>query len=253
MKPSRKLNRRSFLAQVAGGAVGAGALGLIHGEAWAYQVYTGVTDRDEGALRDGSGYGRGGTRPQSGGQPEAGGAPLQQPTGITDSDTGSNSDNAGYGRGGQQAISDNDPTDPAGQGRNVRNRAQPPQTGVTDGDPTDPVGAGRGGSTGYSDSDSGANADPSGRGQRGRPTQTGITDRDPTDSYGQGQGTTGARGERPRLVRPDGTPVDYTGITDGDTGEVRDPAGYGRGSRDCRDSDHSNPDWRLRDPVRRCE
>ena len=124
---------------------------------------------------------------------------------------------------------------------------------MTDSDPIDPVGQGRGGQTGYSDSDSGANADPSGRGRRGRPTQTGITDSDPTDSYGEGRGTAGGDGRRPWLTRPDGTPVEHTGITDSDSGASRDPAGYGRGSRECRDQDHTHPDWRYRDPARRCE
>lgn len=202
MRPTRKLNRRSFLRQVAGGGFAAGAVALDGGQARAGQTgpYTGITDNDSGAYAD----------------------------------------NAGHGRG------------PGGNAW-----GQPPQTtGVTDSDPMDAVGNGRGPiGSGYSDSDSGAYADPSGHGRNrnAQPPQTGVTDSDPTDWSGEGRGTAGARGERPRLVRPDGTPVDYTGITDNDSGDTRDPAGYGRGSRDCRDTDHSQPDWRHRDPVRRCE
>ena len=202
MRPRRKLDRRSFLRQVTGAGLAGGALGLIGGEAKAFQT-----------------------------------GPY---TGITDTDSGSYADNAGHGRG-----------------PNGNAWGNPPQTtGVTDSDPMDAVGNGRGPiGTGYSDNDSGAYADPSGHGRNrnAQPPQTGVTDSDPTDWAGEGRGTAGARGERPRLVRPDGTPVDYTGLTDTDSGESRDPSGYGRGSRNCRDSDHSNPDWRLRDPVRRCE
>lgn len=155
-------------------------------------------------------------------------------TGVTDNDSGSHADNAGHGRG------------PGG------NASGHPQ-GVTDGDPTDPVGGGRGGQTGYSDSDSGANADPSGRGRHPQGTQTGITDSDPTDPSGQGLGTSGGSSRNAIRRRPDGSYASYTGLTDTDTGSSRDPSGYGRGSRDCRDSDNQQPDWRNRDPVRRCE
>ncbi len=67
---------------------------------------------------------------------------------------------------------------------------------VTDHDPTDQVGQGRGGggaqgnASGYSDSDSGAGADPSGRGRRGAPS--GVTDSDSgagADRVGHGRGT----------------------------------------------------------------
>ena len=201
MKPTRKLNRRSFLGKVAGGAVAAGALGVIGGEARAGQT-----------------------------------GPY---TGVTDNDSGSHADNAGHGRG---------------PGGNASGQPQGnPQTGVTDSDPTDPSGHGRGGQTGYSDSDSGANADPSGRGRRGQHPQTGITDSDPTDAYGQGQGTSGSRTTRSVQRRPDGSFAHYTGVTDTDSGQSRDPAGYGRGGRDCRDADSQEPDWRHRDPIRRCE
>jgi hypothetical protein len=198
MKPTRRLNRRSFLSQVAGGGLAAGAVALVGGTA----------------------------RAQAG--------PY---TGVTDDDSGSYADNAGHGRG---------------PGGNASGHPHS-QTGVTDGDPGDPVGGGRGSYSGYSDSDSGANADPSGGGRRGRSTQTGITDGDPTDPYGQGRGATGGRSENSVRIRPDGTRAYYTGLTDSDSGQSRDPANYGRGSRDCRDADAQQPDWRNRDPVRRCE
>src|SRR5580765_660382 len=123
MKPTRKVSRRSFMARIMGGVAAGGALGIIGGEARAWQP------------------------------------PY---TGITDNDTGSNSDNTGYGRGGNRAVSDNDSgpdADPAGHGRNTRGRVQP-RTGITDRDASDPSGGGRGGSSGYSDNDSGPNADP---------------------------------------------------------------------------------------------
>jgi hypothetical protein len=107
MKATRKLGRRSFMGRVIGGLAAGGALGLIGGEARAWQP------------------------------------PY---TGITDSDSGSNSDNEGFGRGGSRAVSDNDSgpnADPAGHGRNTRGRTQP-QNGITDGDASDPRGNGRG-------------------------------------------------------------------------------------------------------------
>jgi len=198
MKPLHKLNRRSFLGQVAGGAVSLGALGAFTGAA----------------------------RAQTG--------PY---TGVTDNDSGSYADNAGHGRG---------------PGGNASGHPQA-QTGITDRDPSDPSGGGRGTYTGYSDSDSGANSDPSGGGRRGQRPQTGITDGDPTDPYGQGQGTSGARSHNSIQRRPDGSFSHYTGITDTDSGATRDPANYGRGGRDCRDADAQQPDWRNRDPVRRCQ
>ena len=190
-RPVRKLNRRSFLSRVAGGAVTAGALGLVGGYAARAQTgpYTGVTDNDSGSYADSSGHGRG-----------PGGNAYGQPQ--------SN-----------------------------------PQTGVTDRDPSDPVGHGRGGSTGYSDSDSGPNADPSGRGTRGANAQTGYTDSDPSDRSGQGRGPDAARNVRGPQIRPDGRVVDYTGFTDSDGGTTRDPSGYGRGSgQRCRDTDYARSD-----------
>lgn len=77
MKLNRKLNRRSFVARVAGGAAAAaGFAALGRGEAAALQV----TDRDFGQNADPAGQGRG----------NAG------RSGLTDSDP---SDSAGNGRG----------------------------------------------------------------------------------------------------------------------------------------------------------
>ena len=82
MEASRKLNRRSFVASVAGGVViGGGAIALVTGRAEA-QTYTGVTDSDTGnPHRDRPGYGTG-TRTQ-----------------YTDRDTGPNRDAQFHGRG----------------------------------------------------------------------------------------------------------------------------------------------------------
>jgi hypothetical protein len=183
MKPTRRLNRRSFLGQVAGGAASAGALGLVGGEARAWQTgtYTGVTDNDSGSHADSGGYGRG----------------------------------PGGNRYGQPAQ---------------------PQTGQT----------------GYSDSDSGPNADPSGGGRRGQRPQTGATDGDPGDPIGHGRGGTGHSSAYGARTRPDGSEVEYTGVTDTDSGPNRDPYNYGRGGRPCSDNDASQPDSRYRDPIRHC-
>jgi hypothetical protein len=78
MKSTRKLNRRSFLARVAGGAVVAGGA-LARASPMAAQ--SGLTDRDPG---DPVGNGRGGG------------------TRLTDSDRGPNADRPGEGRRGRQ-------------------------------------------------------------------------------------------------------------------------------------------------------
>jgi hypothetical protein len=137
MKPTRKLNRRSFLGQVAGGAAAmGGALALIGGEARAFQVTdsdpsdpvgrgrgtSGVTDRDPS---DPIGRGRGG----SGGGVSSG---------VTDSDTGAGADPAGRGRGGGRSQS---------------------------------------GNTGLTDRDSGAGADPAGRGRGSGPVNSANAER----------------------------------------------------------------------------
>src|SRR5688500_4444930 len=182
MKPTRKLNRRSFLATVAGAsaAVGAGALGIIGGSARAQTgPYTGVTDTDSGSHADNAGHGRG-PGGNSSGQPQ-----NQPQTGHTDRDP---SDPVGGGRGGGvTGYSDTDPTDPSGRGRNRRQ-----ETGITDSDTgpfRDAIGRGRGPQpgpnraresrnrpddvcvvpTGHTDSDSGQTRDPAGYGNGGSP------------------------------------------------------------------------------------
>jgi hypothetical protein len=115
MKPTRKLNRRSFFSTVAGGVVAAGgAAAVFADEAHALQV----TDRDPS---DPIGRGRGGG------------------SGITDSDP---SDPVGRGRGGSTSrtgVTDRDPTDPSGNGRGGTGT----RSGCSDSDPTDPGGDGR--------------------------------------------------------------------------------------------------------------
>jgi hypothetical protein len=177
MRTKRQLNRRSFLAQVSGGALAATALGLIAGTRSARAQtgpWTGVTDTDSGSYADNAGHGRG-----------PGGNRSGQPgrTGVTDRDP---TDPSGGGRGTSTGYSDSDSgpnADPSGGGRRGRQ-----QSGVTDSDPTDSYGQGRGrGSgggttrpnqrrpdgrcvhhTGNTDSDSGAIRDPSGYGHGGR-------------------------------------------------------------------------------------
>ena len=145
----RKLSRRSFLTQVAGGAAaGAGALIILTEQAGALQ-----TDSDPG---DRPGQGR---------------------TGINDSDP---RDRPGYGRGGGRGVTDRDPSDPA-------NRRACSDSDRGNG--ADPIGRGRrcgGGRPAVrtttdrdsgprsdppnrrvcSDSDRGRGADPVGRGRR---------------------------------------------------------------------------------------
>jgi hypothetical protein len=109
MAEKKRLNRRSFLTRVAGGAVAlGGTVLLVSGSAHAQ-----ITDRDSGNTADGGGHGRG--------------------TGHTDSDP---SDGACNGRGrAVNGITDRDPSDPRGNGRG---------TGRTDSDPNDRPCGGRG-------------------------------------------------------------------------------------------------------------
>ena len=204
MKPHRKLTRRSFLGQVAGGAVLAGgALALVEGRASAQ-----TTDSDPTDL---PGLGRGGGR-------------------TTDRDTGPGADPIGRGRGSaprQAVCSDSDAGDPQGRGRRCHRYAndiddrgmdrEPPRTGITDNDRGSP------------------NADMEGRGRGGpgnRP-QTGYTDHDPSDPAGNGRG--GAGGP-PYTGHTDADPGDRAGYgrggsrrcTDADTGSYADAAGRGR-------------------------
>ena len=131
MKPTRKLNRRSFLATVAGGVAAAGAIGVIATDE-AQAAQSGCSDSDSGPNSDRAGAGR-----------SCGGG--RRTTGCTDSDTGRNSDPAGNGRCRRRrtGCTDSDTgrnSDPAGNGRCVRRRS-------------------------CSDSDSGRYADPASRGR----------------------------------------------------------------------------------------
>jgi len=83
MKASRRLNRRSFVASVIGGAaLGGSATALVTGAARAQNTrYSGVTDSDTGEHADRPGYGVG-TR-----------------NNYTDQDTGPNADRQFHGRG----------------------------------------------------------------------------------------------------------------------------------------------------------
>lgn len=110
-------------------------------------------------------------------------------------------------------------------------------TGYTDGDSgacADPAGGGRG-NTGVTDADQHPCYDPPGRGRgqqqqqvivQQQPAQTGCTDSDPTDSAGYGVRCGGVRIQ-----------VQGTGITDNDGGPCADPAGGGRGHTGLTDSD----------------
>lgn len=192
MKTTRRLSRRSFLGQVAGGAVGAGALALVGAEP--AQAQSGCSDSDSGTYGDPGGNGRR-CRPTSG---------------VTDSDP---SDAAGDGQG--RACTDRDTgrnADPVGRGRRCGGRNW---TGVTDSDSgayRDPANYGRGGNRACTDRDSGRNSDPVGRGRRcGGRNWTGVTDsdsgayRDPAN-YGRGR----------------------RNCTDSDTGRNSDPVNGGR-------------------------
>jgi len=152
MKPTRKLNRRSFFAAVAGTVVATGAIGLVAtDEAEALQG----SDSDRGPNSDPPGRGRGSSCSDSdsgrygdpGGRGRRCGGGRRR-TGITDRDTGSGSDAAGYGTGRRarrSGCTDSDRgrnSDPAGNGR-----CRPRRRSCTD-------------------SDTGRNSDPAGRGRR---------------------------------------------------------------------------------------
>lgn len=154
MEPTRKPSRRSFMAQVLGGAAAGGALVLVSGRA-AAQTYSGVTDSDTGNVRDRPGYGVG-TRSVH-----------------TDSDTGPNRDAQFHGRGpaangeggvsgtgqyggGASGCSDSDGgpgSDPAGRG--VRCNGQTPLRRYPPGHTRH-----------CTDSDTGSGADPIQQGRR---------------------------------------------------------------------------------------
>ena len=134
---SRRLARRSFLAQACSGVIAGGALALVTGCA------------AETANNSASG---------------------NQAASLTDCDTGPSADQLGHGRtGGRTGFSDTDSgahADQAGCGH------ARPGAAVTDSDRgrlADPPGRGRGQAGRYSDNDIGWSADPIGRGSRGGP------------------------------------------------------------------------------------
>jgi hypothetical protein len=99
----------------------------------------------------------------------------------------------------------------------------------------DPAGRGRRcGGGGCTDRDTGRGADPAGRGRRCGGGGRACTDRDTgrrADPVGRGRRCGGRR---------------WTGVTDSDTGPSGDPANYGRGRRNCSDSDPGDPIGRGR-------
>ena len=102
MKPTRKLNRRSFLGTVAGGIAGVGALAVASGDASAAQ--SGCSDNDSGTNSD----------------PANNGRSCRRTTGCSDNDSGSNSDAAGNGRSCRRNCTDSDTgngSDGVGRGR----------------------------------------------------------------------------------------------------------------------------------------
>ena len=106
MKPTRKLNRRSFFVAVAGTVATAGLVGVLGPEE--ARAQTGCSDSDRGQYGDPGGNGRrcGSGRPR---------------TGITDRDSGPRADQPNYGRGvRQRACTDSDSgryADHQGRGR----------------------------------------------------------------------------------------------------------------------------------------
>ena len=149
---------------------------------------------------------------------------------------------AGYVQ--QTGINDADPQDPVGGGRGQQGVYVQQQPGAVYVQPQQPVVVVQqpGMQTGLTDGDSGAYADPAGRGRGGNPRQTGLTDGDAgpyADPAGGGRGTyrSGWGGN----------------VTDGDSGAYADPAGRGRGRSGLTDSDsgpYADPAGRGRGGVR---
>ena len=144
--PRHRINRRSFLARVAGAAASGGALVTMAAPAQAQVTDhdpsdpigrgrgggTGVTDSDSGAGADPVGRGRGGgPRPgatgvsdsDSGAYADAAGR-GRGGTGMTDRDSGAYADPPGRGRGGQRGPSESSPYDPAARDLRCENNRQ---------------------------------------------------------------------------------------------------------------------------------
>src|ERR1700712_3323381 len=135
MKASRRLNRRSFVASVVGGAaLGGSATAFVTGQARAQKMrHSGGTDSDTGEHADRPGYGTGtrnqytdqdtgpnadaqfhgrGPNGRREGAPSGQGSYGEGASGCSDSDSGPGSDPGGRGRrcGGGQAWPRNKPT-----------------------------------------------------------------------------------------------------------------------------------------------
>lgn len=191
MKPGGKLTRRSFLGRVAGASF-VGAAGLVTG-AQPAEALQRCSDNDTGRNADPINRGRrcGSNRPRSCTDGDTGryGDPIgrgrrcatARPDNCSDGDLGRNGDPAGRGRRCNnnnyqpQPCSDSDTgrnADPGGQGRrcNGGNNNARPYTGYTDQDSgayRDEPNYGRGRQRPTcSDSDTGNNSDPAGRGRR---------------------------------------------------------------------------------------
>jgi hypothetical protein len=154
---TRKVSRRSFLGQVAGGAAGVGALAVIGGSAAAAEDHDMATNIGPAPAKPGTG------------------STDKMVQGCSDSDTGRYADGIGHGRRCRptSGCSDSDTgryADGIGHGRRCSSNARRPYTG-------------------YSDSDSGPGADPRGHG-RPRGHRGGCTDTDNgrySDSPGHGR------------------------------------------------------------------
>ena len=106
MRNVRKLNRRSFLGQVAGGAVGLGMLGLVGAETARAQGRPddGDTGADRSGKNDPPAHSPGRERRQGnigGRSAYRGDGRCVLQTGHTDADSGDLRDPAGYGNGGR--------------------------------------------------------------------------------------------------------------------------------------------------------
>ncbi len=165
MSRSTRLNRRSFVKQITGGAMIGGAASLfLSGRAAA------VTDQDP---NDPVGSGSGNSPPSDSDRRDRAGFPTHSPTGYTGYTDRDTADTAYHGRqGGVTRITDQDPTDRPGNGYGPRDRVRQPPTGFSDYDPVD--------SDGYSPTP-----------PLGRQANPGVTDRDPSDTAGHGRGTGG--------------------------------------------------------------
>ena len=134
--PGRKLSRRSFFSQVTSGVAASGFLAVVgladlaeaqegRGQTEATPRWTGRTDKDSGPRADRPNFGLTGPRTSNSVDGDSGNnrdasVPTRsgrsgRRTGITDTDAGPRADPARHGRSG---LTDHDPGDEAGYGRN---------------------------------------------------------------------------------------------------------------------------------------